>query len=247
MGWPASRASGRTGENLPRLVRAEPVHGRRASENQSVEHTRRGLERGLSGTRVRLPPPPPTHLIAPQYLGLAYVSSEVLLAVRKRARHRAARSEDRGTLPLVWIVITASVIASIYIAKELEFGRIVVGPVIEALVCALFLVGIALRWWAILVLGRFFTVDVAIHQDHQLITRGPYAFLRHPSYTGALLAIAGLGLSFENWVSVLVILVPSTAVMLVRIAVEERALALNFGQAWQAYSAHTKRLLPGVY
>ncbi|HEY4257482.1 MAG TPA: isoprenylcysteine carboxylmethyltransferase family protein [Candidatus Udaeobacter sp.] len=52
----------------------------------------------------------------------------------------------------------------------------------------LFVTGLLLRWWAIITLGRFFTVDVTIEKDHELVERGPFRMLRHPSYTGVLLA-----------------------------------------------------------
>ena len=56
----------------------------------------------------------------------------------------------------------------------------------------LFVAGLILRWWAIIILGRFFTVDVTIEKDHELVERGPFRIVRHPSYTGVLLAFVGL-------------------------------------------------------
>ena len=46
------------------------------------------------------------------------------------------------------------------------------------------MVGVALRWYSVIYLGRFFTANVAILKDHQLVDTGPYRFVRHPSYTG---------------------------------------------------------------
>ena len=67
--------------------------------------------------------------------------------------------------------------------------------------CALFRLGLMLRWYSIIYLGRFFTVNVAIHSGHEIIDTGPYRYIRHPSYTGALLAFLGLALTLANWVS----------------------------------------------
>jgi protein-S-isoprenylcysteine O-methyltransferase Ste14 len=58
---------------------------------------------------------------------------------------------------------------------------------------------------AIVHLGRFFTVNVAIAANHRLIDTGPYRFVRHPSYTGALMAFLGLALCLANWVPLAVI------------------------------------------
>jgi protein-S-isoprenylcysteine O-methyltransferase len=107
--------------------------------------------------------------------------------------------------------------------------------------------GLIFRWHAILYLGRWFTVNVAIAADQPLIDGGPYRFLRHPSYTGALMALIGLGLAIGNTVSLAVIVVLTVPVFLHRIRLEERVLAEAFGARWQAYRARTWRLVPGLY
>src|SRR5690348_17282812 len=71
--------------------------------------------------------------------------------------------------------------------------------------------GMLFRWTAIRTLGRFFTVDVAVHEGHAVVDSGPYRLVRHPSYTGLLLAFAGLGLAFQNWISLLALLLPVLA------------------------------------
>ena len=111
----------------------------------------------------------------------------------------------------------------------------------------IFVLGLALRWWAIVTLGRFFTVDVQIAQDHQLVERGPFRLMRHPSYTGVLLAFIGFALSLANWASLLVILVPITFAFMRRMKVEEDALSNALGESYLSYMRRTKRLLPGIY
>lgn len=112
---------------------------------------------------------------------------------------------------------------------------------------AVFAAGIVLRWYSIIHLGRFFTVNVAIAADHQLVDTGPYRFVRHPSYTGALLAFVGFGMVMRNWASVLVISMPVALAFLYRIHVEERALIQALGERYRAYIKRTKRLIPFVY
>jgi protein-S-isoprenylcysteine O-methyltransferase Ste14 len=106
--------------------------------------------------------------------------------------------------------------------------------------------GLALRWVAILTLGRLFTVDVAIHSDHVVVQTGLYRVLRHPSYTGLLLAFLGLGVSFANWLSILGLLIPITLAVLNRVAKEEQALLSSLGSDYAAYCARTKRFIPGL-
>jgi protein-S-isoprenylcysteine O-methyltransferase len=112
---------------------------------------------------------------------------------------------------------------------------------------ALFACGIALRWYSIFYLGRFFTVDVAIAPGHELIEAGPYRFIRHPSYTGALLAFFGFALTLGNWLASLCLLLPIAAAFLWRIHVEERALSDALGEVYRGYVRRTKRLLPFIY
>ena len=112
---------------------------------------------------------------------------------------------------------------------------------------ALFAAGLALRWYAIVHLGRFFTVNVSIAADHRLIDTGPYRIVRHPSYTGALMAFLGLGLCIANWASLLSLLVPICLVFLRRIHVEEAVLLQALGDQYRDYMRRTKRLIPALY
>jgi protein-S-isoprenylcysteine O-methyltransferase len=103
------------------------------------------------------------------------------------------------------------------------------------------------RWYAILYLGRFFTVNVAIAADHRVIDTGPYKYIRHPSYSGVLLIFLGMAISFQNWLGFAVLLFPTTLAFLRRIDIEEMALRGALGDAYINYSAHTRRLIPFVY
>ncbi len=77
--------------------------------------------------------------------------------------------------------------------------------------------------------------------------RGPFRVVRHPSYTGVLLAFVGFALSLANWASLLVILLPISAAFVRRINVEEQALSSALGERYLSYMRRTKRLIPGIY
>jgi protein-S-isoprenylcysteine O-methyltransferase len=111
----------------------------------------------------------------------------------------------------------------------------------------LFVAGLTLRWWAIITLGRFFTVDVVVEKDHEVVERGPFRVVRHPSYAGVLLAFVGFALTLRNWLALLVILLPIFGVFIRRMKVEEEALARALGPRYTDYMKRTKRLVPGVY
>lgn len=107
--------------------------------------------------------------------------------------------------------------------------------------------GIFIRWTAIRTLGRLFTGVVTIKDDHPLIRHGLYRYVRHPSYTGALVAHLGLGLSFVSLVSLALSTIPFLIATTYRIRVEEHALRQKFGEAYVTYSEETWRLVPWFY
>ncbi|MGA7925658.1 MAG: isoprenylcysteine carboxylmethyltransferase family protein [Candidatus Sulfotelmatobacter sp.] len=112
---------------------------------------------------------------------------------------------------------------------------------------ALMLAGIVLRSSAITTLGKYFTGKVQILNEHRLVRSGVYRHVRHPAYSGALVAYLGLGCSFVNWISFVLIFFPVLFAAVRRIQVEEEALRQAFGKDYAEYSDKTKRLLPGIY
>jgi len=107
--------------------------------------------------------------------------------------------------------------------------------------------GLLLRWYAIVYLGRLFTLDVAIAEDHRVIDSGPHRYLRRPSYTGWLLTYIGLGIGLANWVAPLVISGPTTLAILQRLRIEQRALTASPGESYRRYADRTARLVPFIY
>lgn len=107
--------------------------------------------------------------------------------------------------------------------------------------------GMLLRMYCWRVLGNFFTPTVTIASDHKVVDQGPYRFVRHPSYLGALLVYAGVGLALHNWMALGVLLAGSFAVYIYRIEVEEQALERALGDAYSQFKKSRKRLIPFVY
>lgn len=179
-------------------------------------------------------------------LGACWGIYELLLSHRRRAADGGAR--DQGTLQLLWRVLYAAVAVGVLLAFV---GVWRYAPALQEparwLGCALLAGGLALRLWAIRVLARWFTVDVTIQDDHRLIRHGPYRYLRHPSYTGALLAFYGLAVGLGNVLSLLAIVLPVTWAFLRRIRVEEATLTQAFPREYPDYAAHSWRLLPFVW
>jgi len=92
-------------------------------------------------------------------------------------------------------------------------------------------------------LGRFLRPEAVVLSDHQLVTAGPYRFVRHPIYSANLALWLGAALGTLN-----LLLLAAWPLFLagnrLEVAAEERLLAARFGEAWQGYAARTGRLLP---
>ena len=173
---------------------------------------------------------------------IAWAAAEILL----RLRNLGGRTAVDWTFGLV--------IASVVVAINLGFRAAhlhstVLGggwaPVAVGL--GVLAAGAALRIWAILALGRFFKFVVVIQDGHRVVTSGPYRLLRHPSYSGGLAGLLGVGIALDSWLSLLaVVFIPLFAV-LVRIHVEEAKLAAALGPEYTLYASHTRRLVPGLW
>jgi len=147
---------------------------------------------------------------------------------------------------LLWI----SIFLGLGLANAAQFvpaGRVALPrSILDPAALCLLVAGLAVRWTAILTLGKWFTVDVAVHDEHQVVQTGLYRFMRHPSYTGLLIAFLGMAVYSASWLSLLALLVPILLAVLYRVAREEEALLESLGPAYGDYCARTKRFIPGV-
>lgn len=111
---------------------------------------------------------------------------------------------------------------------------------------ALSVAGVFLACWSRQILGRNWSSVVQIKQDHELIEAGPYRYIRHPIYTGLLLAILGSAFGVGDWRGLLALLIVFISFWH-KFSVEERWLSEQFGERYFAYMGRTKALIPGVF
>jgi protein-S-isoprenylcysteine O-methyltransferase Ste14 len=155
--------------------------------------------------------------------------------------------KDKSSLRILWITIVVSIGAGIN-ATGWRTGHLPnEGFIVSYSGIVLIVIGLVIRWTAILSLRHQFTVDVTIRKDHTLITGGIYRQIRHPSYTGSLISFFGLGIAFSDYISVLLIFIPICAAFLYRIHIEEEALSAAFGNDYIEYCSRTKKLIPGIF
>lgn len=172
--------------------------------------------------------------------------SEVILNRVLRSKQGDRPLKGKNSLTIIWVTVIAAIIGSQIIASRTHFP-ITAWPGIGLTGIALILLGMVIRFIAIISLGRFFTVDVAIRKGHTIKQDGMYRYIRHPAYTGSLLSFLGFGVSINNWISLPVVMIPATSVFLYRIRVEEAMLSASFGPVYEEYKRHTYLLIPGIY
>jgi protein-S-isoprenylcysteine O-methyltransferase len=187
------------------------------------------------------------NLPGPQWVGIALSVSEATITLLRQSKHNVETRDDRGSLRLIWVVVVMSLAAGVLLAAYVPQARL---PMTQSLYIAglgIFSFGLLLRWYSILHLGRYFTVDVSVAADHKVIDTGPYRFVRHPSYTGVLLECLGFSICLGNWASVIVIMTGVVIVFSRRIRIEEEVLQRALGQEYVDYMRRTRRLIPFVY
>ncbi len=177
---------------------------------------------------------------------ILWLGIEVALLVRRRAGAGAQRQDKSSVVVLFCMIavgfVLGSWLAHIILADTISGPRVLLFWLGIALVYA----GIAFRLYAIRVLGRYFTVNVATVADQRVVEEGPYKLIRHPSYTGGLITLLGFALTYTNWLSLLVIIGCALIGYSYRIHIEEQALQEHLGQPYREYMQRTKRLIPYV-
>jgi protein-S-isoprenylcysteine O-methyltransferase Ste14 len=182
-------------------------------------------------------------------IGVSFVwcLSEIVLAIVKRAPKNSSFNFEKSSFRILWLVIVISVTCGVLLGLRKSGFIGCLGPWISIGGIAFIIIGLAIRWIAILTLNKYFTVDVAVQQEQTLFTGGIYKYVRHPSYSGSILSFFGLGLSFSNWISAVVIVVPITIAFYYRIGVEEKVLGDVFKTEYDSYRAKTKMLFPYIF
>jgi protein-S-isoprenylcysteine O-methyltransferase Ste14 len=107
--------------------------------------------------------------------------------------------------------------------------------------------GTVVRVSSVLTLGRYFNREVEVRADHRVVSTGLYGWVRHPSYTGALLVFLGFSLGQANWLSLVAGIAFPAAGYIWRMKSEEAVLIGALGDDYRSYAATRKRLVPGLY
>ena len=177
---------------------------------------------------------------------LTWTVFEAVMRVLQRLRATGPDTRDPSYFVLLPALLAAVVAAEVLGRRGgLPWPGGLVWPVVAGLV--LMAAGIGLRAWSIVTLGRFFQYQIKVQPGHQVVTGGPYRYVRHPSYTGIAMVLAGIALASGDVWSLLAVAVLGGAGLAVRIRAEERQLTQALGGEYERFAAGRKRLVPGVW
>jgi protein-S-isoprenylcysteine O-methyltransferase Ste14 len=176
------------------------------------------------------------------------LAGAIAYAFSESSGFRIGRREDSSSR---WIFIPAIVIAMVFAWLPPHLDHLdrwsIDGDTVRYTGLIITAIGGFVRVATVFELGHRFSIFVALQSDHRLKTNGFYRFVRHPSYLGALLAMAGWALVFRSIIGLLLTAAMSVPII-ARIRAEEEFLVSEFGEQYQAYQQRTPwRLLPFIY
>ncbi len=180
-------------------------------------------------------------------LCLVWIMAEIRLARANRIDPANLLEKEGRSQRILWLTLIISLLLALMF-KTLAWTPIPINYLPRQIIAlAIFASGLFLRYVAVKQLGRLFTTDVSIHNEHQLIVAGPYRWIRHPAYTGLIIAFTGAGLAMGDFIALFMLTLPTLTAFSYRIGIEEKLLMNKFRGDYQQYCQQTKKLLPWIF
>ncbi len=152
------------------------------------------------------------------------------------------RTTRRETIPERAFHVIGAALAAILIFGFQETSK---SNIRETIGFVLTVAGIALAIWARILLGTNWSGMVTLKEGHELIRKGPYAFVRHPIYSGLLLALLGTAIYMGRWEGFLGFAI-AFATWFFKSRIEEKFMVDYFGDRYRGYRREVKALIPGL-
>jgi protein-S-isoprenylcysteine O-methyltransferase len=161
----------------------------------------------------------------------------------KTAKSLTAGSSDRNTTLLIFACYGVIILLLVFPWRR----GWVLPPWLAWFGVVVSFIGLVLRWWAMVVLGRFYTRTLVTSAEQRVVRNGPYRWIRHPGYAGSLLTWIGAAAASGNGLLLGVVALILGLVYLRRIAAEEAMLAQALGESYVRYRGESWRLVPFVF
>lgn len=158
----------------------------------------------------------------------------------------AIKSESKASRAVHVVLTNLALLLIFWPSKFLSHRFLPDGLTLKLLGIAAEVAGVALAIWARRILGRNWSGEITIKQDHELIRTGPYGSVRHPIYSGLLLMYAGTAI-VSGQIHALLGLLLGIIAYLRKTRMEEQNLVNAFGNKYDVYREETSALLPGLY
>jgi protein-S-isoprenylcysteine O-methyltransferase Ste14 len=180
------------------------------------------------------------------FIALCWGIFLVFIMVSTFSAKRVVESDRRWVYS--WLVLVAFVAAFFAIKHAPHLSAFVTihrssTPMISFCADMIVLAGLVISIWARIELGRNWNLNPSIQEDHELIERGPYVYVRHPMYSGLILMLLGAVIWYGNWVGGTVFIVCLIGTWL-KLRQEERLLTEHFGKSYLRYKERVKALIP---
>jgi protein-S-isoprenylcysteine O-methyltransferase Ste14 len=180
-----------------------------------------------------------------------WVALEIGLILRARERGTGGTASEHGTRVLLAAIAGAIAGAQLLAAvlsgiPALQMPGSAAGWQLTAGLAVMW-IGLLLRVWAVALQGSTSRTTAEARAGQEVMGKGPYHWIRHPSYTGLLLLAAGFGLTQGNWISLALAAGVPWVVIARRVRAEEEVLRASMGSAYAAYQRRSKRLIPGIW
>ena len=183
----------------------------------------------------------PNYFVGILFTALLFIILAVELRIFSKQRLAGGFSHDKRSLLFILTGVTLSLF-SLFLFPYFGTGRLNTNFTYMGIFVMIF--GFILRQWSIQILGRLFTPVISIQESHKLIIKGPYKYVRHPSYSGLLLELLGASLAVFNWISFTLTFCFMLPPLIYRVKAEEKELIKQFGQNYIDYKKKTKMLVP---
>jgi protein-S-isoprenylcysteine O-methyltransferase Ste14 len=180
-------------------------------------------------------------------LGASWAAIEIVIALKTRVKFTAIGHLEYRSERLIWLVVAVALCSALWV-KQMHLAVLPIAIYYRQLIAiVLFMLGLALRCFAVFSLGKFFSTSVMTREKHILIDKGPYRFIRHPAYTGLFISFFAAGFAMGDALALVTLISPIAYVLNQRIRIEEQWLTDHFGEIYNDYSLRTKKLLPWIY
>ncbi|SDQ57949.1 methyltransferase family protein [Natronobacterium texcoconense] len=184
------------------------------------------------------------------YVFLAAVAVWVVsdLSIGFRYGNQSGSKQDRGSKHAIGAAVCGGVLSAALLPVWVPAAEMPYPAAAFWLGIGLLLLGVSVRQYAVRTLEDDFSLEVSVDETDTVVTSGPYQWVRHPSYTGGLVTLVGIGVAVGHWLSFGATVVAGVLGYRYRICVEERALRATLGDSYEEYASRTPyRLLPFVW